>query len=502
MEHNVLVGHTTHKNQQRKKILMSVPNNKTTNTAQGGSSMGKKVLTIAIAVLVVALIAGSFVVNSNYFYTGTTSITVGDTDYTTAEYNYFYYTAYNNFYDSMGDYASYVIDSSLPLDEQYYTDDMSFDDYFRSSAVSQLQWATALYNLAVAEGMSLTDDEISAIESDISMISMYALMYGVTEEQYYMSMYGKGFDGEILQGILEKLALATKYYEQQYDSYAYTSEELAANYAENANAYDMYDYRVYFIESGEDAEAAYATADKIATAKDGDEFAELVLANAPEESAASFTDNESTLYQANGTTLDSYDYGAWLQDSTRVEFETTTIESSSGYGYYVVMFIGRDSNDYNTATVRHILINAVADADGVYTDEAIATAEATAEEILAEFEAGNKTETSFAELATTYSEDTGSVDNGGLYENIYKGQMVESFEEFCFASHSTGDVEIVFSESSYYTGYHIIYYVGEGDTYADVLADSNMRAAEYSEWETGELAQYEVTEYYTLRFAG
>ena len=45
------------------------------------------------------------------------------------------------------------------------------------------------------------------------------------------------------------------------------------------------------------------------------------------------------------------------------------------------------------------------------------------ETIRAEFEAGDKTEESFAALAEEYSEDTGSNTNGGLYDSTNKVQV-------------------------------------------------------------------------------
>jgi parvulin-like peptidyl-prolyl isomerase len=58
----------------------------------------------------------------------------------------------------------------------------------------------------------------------------------------------------------------------------------------------------------------------------------------------------------------------------------------------------------------------------------------------------------FAELAKAYSEDTGSKDNGGLYENFGRGQMVKPFEQAAF-SVPVGEISDIV-ETSY--GYHII----------------------------------------------
>jgi parvulin-like peptidyl-prolyl isomerase len=58
----------------------------------------------------------------------------------------------------------------------------------------------------------------------------------------------------------------------------------------------------------------------------------------------------------------------------------------------------------------------------------------------------------FAELAKTYSEDPGSKDKGGLYENFTRGKMVKPFEDAAF-SVPIGELSDVI-ETVY--GYHIL----------------------------------------------
>ena len=120
--------------------------------------------------------------------------------------------------------------------------------------------------------------------------------------------------------------------------------------------------------------------------------------------------------------------------------------------------------------MRHILIKAAASEDGTYSDKAKQVALDRINEIKAEFEATDKSEESFAALAEKYSEDAGSNTNGGLYEDIYRGQMVQEFNDFCFAGHKSGDIGVVYGESSNYAGYHLIYFVGEGELYSNVIA--------------------------------
>jgi len=103
-------------------------------------------------------------------------------------------------------------------------------------------------------------------------------------------------------------------------------------------------------------------------------------------------------------------------------------------------------DEYNKdkfATVRHILLLT----DGK-SEEEKAEIKKKIEEILAKARAGED----FAELAKQYSEDPGSKDNGGLYENFGRGRMVKEFEDASFNLPIGSISDIV--ETRY--GFHII----------------------------------------------
>lgn len=106
-----------------------------------------------------------------------------------------------------------------------------------------------------------------------------------------------------------------------------------------------------------------------------------------------------------------------------------------------------------------------------------------AQDILEEYLKGDKTENSFAALAEKYSEDTGSNQNGGLYEATPVGNFVKPYEDWCMKDgRKAGDVGIVEAESSNYSGYHIIYFIKTGvTTWKDAVLDN--------------LASHEVNEY-------
>lgn len=112
--------------------------------------------------------------------------------------------------------------------------------------------------------------------------------------------------------------------------------------------------------------------------------------------------------------------------------------------------------------VRHILILPEgATVSTIYSqtfpEEAWAAAEQTAKSILNTWLSGDRTEESFAALANEHSADTGSNTNGGLYQRVQLGEMVDAFEDWCFdESRKVGDYGIVKTE----LGYHIMYFSG------------------------------------------
>ena len=110
------------------------------------------------------------------------------------------------------------------------------------------------------------------------------------------------------------------------------------------------------------------------------------------------------------------------------------------------------TKDSKFVDVRHILVK-VAD---TATDADWKTCEEKAQAILDAWLAGEKTEESFAALATEKTEDPGSQQTGGLYQQVYEGQMVPEFNDWCFdAARAYGDYGLV--KTSY--GYHVMFFV-------------------------------------------
>ena len=468
-------------------------------------------------IAVVLLIALIFFLDSGALYTRTTALTIGDKSYSPAEVNYYYANDYHSMVNQYGSYISlFGLDTSsglsgLKKQSCPMLEDGTWRDYFLQSAQENMKQVQALVDYANSNGISLSEEEIASVDASVDELSDYAKTAGYSSADNLLAAnYGNGVTTAIVRQATLDSTLASKAYSEVYNGLSYTPEELEAAYQAFNGEEDLFDFVIYNIaapvEEGEEAPSdiakveAHADADAVYMAyADGADIEDLQERFAVAVDSQFEGETPTVRSGVHGSSLSAV-YKEWLMDAGRQAGDAAVFDDDSGS--WVVLFLSRSDNHYATANIRHILVKAEASEDGSYSDEAKAAAKARAEEILAEFEAGDKSEESFATLATLYSEDEGSVSNGGLYENVYKGQMVEEFDAFLFGGHKPGDTGIVYGESSSYAGYHVMYYVGEGEQYSDMLAEDSLRSADIESWMEETLAPYEVTLGSALRRVG
>ena len=477
---------------------------------------------------VVLLIAAILFLNSGILYSTTTALTIGDTKYSPAEMNYYYGTAYYNMANQYGSYASLLgLDTSAGIAGLKHQscpmleDGGSWKDYFLDTAKEDMVQIKALTDYAAQNGLALTQEEIDQVDSGFEGVDDYAKTMGYANANaFFAANYGNGVNQTIVrQAMLDNL-LANNAYVHASDSFQYDAAALEAAYQGLNGAQDVFQLALYHVVAetvetpseteGEDPTTApteqtlaeaKATADAIAAGyRDGDEqdFTARLNAAIDHEIAG----EEATVRtNATGSSL-AEPYKEWMLDASRKAGDLIVTDDGNNTGSYVVLFLSRSDNHYPMAQVRHILIKAEASEDGSYSDEAKAAAKARAEEILAQWQAGDKTEESFAALAEEFSEDTGSNTNGGLYDSVAMGQMVPEFDAFCFGGHKSGDTAIVYGESGSYAGYHVMYYVGEGDLYSNYIARSVLLNDDLSAWLDELLAGYEAVPGFGYRMVG
>ena len=362
---------------------------------------------IIIGVVVVVLIAFALLVNSNFFYTHTTALTVGDTKYTPAEVNYFYRSSYNNIYQnlysSLGEYTSMILDTSKPLNEQEYPYDdqgRTWAEVITESAQEDIVRITALYDAAVKSGRSLTAEEQQVVTTELDSMDQYAASSGYSSVDKFLAAYfGKGVDKATYARLLERTTLASAYSKDLSASFEYSDEQLADYYAEHADEYDTYFYYSYPLNAA-DAPFEGLEGEEL-SAKMHEVAQEIADATTDLESLTAaireYTGENTVLSIANNTADNiGGTYKDWVTDPARQKNDVATFDIDGTS--YVVMFVELSKNDFRAADFRHILVNAVPDENGNYTEEALAVAKEKAE-MLWETWRGDPTEDNFAEMA-------------------------------------------------------------------------------------------------------
>ncbi len=481
----------------------------------------------AIVVMIVVVII-SRVLGTGVIPRSTTALTVDGTKVSAAELNHYYIDSINGFLNQAGDMVSlFGLDTTKPLDEQFHnkTEEITWSDYFLDEATKSAKAMYAAYNAATAEGAKLHADDKATIDATIQNFELYATMYGFSSaDAYITAMYGEGCNVDTFRDYAEVQMIASRYATEHNESLVYTNDDLRAAEAENYNEYSNFTYNYYYLAASRfyeggtenedgttsytDAEmeagraAAEAAAKTLLTATTVEELDAAVKAleiNAESTTAAS-TRHENYAYANVPTAIREWVSGERKAgDLELVTSEYTNDDDTKTVnGYYVVLFEGKDDNLTNLVNVRHILVSfeggTTDENTGVttYSDDEKAAAKQKAQEILDTYLAGEQTAEAFAALATEKTTDTGSKENGGLYENVYPNQMVKAFNDWCFdAARKTGDTGIV--ETEY--GYHVMYFVETSETtYRDYMIENALRSDAMTEWENAmlEAAKLEV----------
>ncbi len=471
------------------------------NESKKGMSKGLKTTLIAVcAVLIVCIVVFFYMLTSGFFASHVTAATVGTHKLSPVTVNYFYRGAYNAMQNQYGDMMSYLLDTETPLDEQVYDEESgkTWADYFMEQGLASAAAEYAIYDEAVANGHTLSEEELASIDSQISTLELYASYYGVNLDTYIASMYGTGCNEKTFREYMNVVMLADSYSNAVNQGFTYTADELAAEYAANTNSYDTVTYRQFLVsdslfepvstdENGNVDETETPSEEELTALKEemassmaeqasGDEaaFINLAYENCLASAKESYADESYTLkadqfYSSLGATV-----ADWLFDTARAEGDTTYLVDESSGVYYVLYYVSRDTNENLLPNVRHILISVSDTTD----EEAMEAARTEANEILDTFNAGDKTAESFAALAAEHSDD--NADEGGLYEAVLPGQMIASFNNWLFDdARQIGDTGIV--EGEY--GVHVMYFDSYSDVvYRDALVENALREADTTAW--------------------
>ncbi len=422
-------------------------------------------IAVAVAFVIVAVVV--IVANSKVIERNADAVTIGTETFTAADVDYFYYNVYNNFVtsaQSSGYLSLYGIDTSKSMKEQdcMLTDGGTWYDYFLEQALEQMTSCALLAQKAEAEGFS--DDEYveEALTQTYASLDTYAAYAGYTRGQYIKAVCGSLVNEKVFERNVRMVSLADAYSQSYADSLEYSADEVQAAYDADPKSYQSADIEYILFTSGAGSDATDEEKEELLAA--AKEKAETALSRYAQGEAfdAIGEDMEGSYAHVGYATNGSSEMLTWAFDDARQEGDTT-VAAYGESGYYAVLFHSRSRDDYHAVSVRHVLVSD----------------EETANDVLQQYTDGEQTEDAFAALAAANSTDS-SASSGGLYSNIYKGQTVEAFEEWCFdPARQSGDTGII--QTDY--GYHVMYFVETAEQpYWYYKAELSLKSDAYNEW--------------------
>lgn len=438
---------------------------------------------------------------------GNIALTIGDTDVSVGMYDYFYSTVV---YEAE-QYAAYGynnLDTTKDYSQQYTEDEdgnqITWLEKFKIDTISRIKNVMVYYEKAKKAGIVLTDEQKETIDQQIEGLEENAASSGKSVNEYVKQVYGENCGVATLRAYLERVLIVNTYFNQMMIDERPSDEDVETFFNENKEKYMSCSFAL--IETPYDTTSEETKAQSLEKIKGymsqissvddmktilpevSKEFIDQYISMGyfeDEESAVSaITESmENTERKTNIETYYGKEIGDWLFSAdTPIGSVNYYLSEDNGAAAIILKTGEAQLDEEEVYSVRHILIipdkaetdeNADNTADTQqteteYTEEEWNTAKAKADEILAEYNNGEKTEKSFALLAEQYSEDTESTSKGssglygGAYEGVTLGQMVSEFEGWATdKSRKAGDVDIVKSEY----GYHIMYFIYDGPSW-------------------------------------
>ena len=420
----------------------------------------------------------------------------------------YYYASIVSYYEQYASYGYYSLDTTKDYSKQYTTDDdgnkISWQKFFETEALKEVEQITTYYSKALEEGVTLTSAQKKTIDKQISTLKDSASQNDVSLDQYIKANFGTYCSEDTIRIMLEQYYLSANYKGKFKCETKVTDNDVDKYYNDHKNDYKKIEF--YYIASLADLHVAYSKNESIKTAekimakmKDKKSVIALVPEvyssyidsqvkssmaqdstltekKAREEAVKSYESNVVTTVSGSDSPFDDK-MNTWLfSDDTKVGSKKYYIDESAGYIYIVLKTSKASVEEDETYTVRHILVAPESGSNSSsstsekteYTDEQWAAAKKKADSILAKFNKTDKSEYEFAKLAEQYSTDSASTSSGsndsfgGLYESVTLGQMVPDFEKWSIDdSRKYGDTGIV--KSDY--GYHIMFFINDCPEY-------------------------------------
>ena len=416
-------------------------------TERKKSRRKKGILAAAICVVSAAVIAGGCVwaVKTQPL---THMLPVEKTEHyslNAAEISFYSWQIYQQYLNNNTSSSDKKPDAETALSKQNYDNDTTWEAYFTDAARDYAQ--NILILCEAAHEANYTPDEA------VTGLAKSAL------DEFDSSTFPSCVKDEDVTHAMELYLTAWDYSQYIRENISVTEEEMEDYYTdpENTKTMQVCSYESFSFAYDDSSETALSSTEAQELARDlrrcntRDSFEKWVHDYYAENTT--LTEEElqsqvSTLYAESMGYTEGDSLSEWAFSGDAKAGDTTILTDDTNKKITVALLVSEPERDEACpVTLRQILFTS-------NTYGSSADAKAAAEDMQKQWEAGDRTEDSFASLASSYSEDTST--DGGLYSNVPQGQMITSWKQWCFdPSRKAGDVTVL--NSTY--GACLVYYV-------------------------------------------
>lgn len=344
------------------------------------NSMIFRIICIAFVVAIVGT-TGYFGVTKYVDYRTATKdlyLSVGDHQLTKLEYDYYFNTTVNNYVNTYSYYLSYIgLDTTQPFDEQQYSEDMTWQEYFEEATITQIQQEYALLDDASANAFEYDTSE--DYDNFVTNAKTTAKESQVTLQNYYKTLFGDYANQWNVKPFMENSYTASAYYDKLLEDHTPTDDEITDYYEEHKADYDKVSFYSFtfdpanYTETTEednaasdddtttnsaDASTARTLAEEmVSRLEDGEDFEDLCYEYATDDAKANYESEDTEYSLTEGMTCSSTNisYSDWLSDESRKAGDITIIEDSTTGTCYVLKFVSRTYDESCPDTISSTL---------------------------------------------------------------------------------------------------------------------------------------------------
>lgn len=285
--------------------------------------------------------------------------TFGDHTLTSADFSYYYWASYASFLNYYGSDAQDMLDLYSPLDQQMYSEELTWQDFFIDNALMAFKQYCVLNDHAEADGFELSETAQNTLaNAEEELLGIAETMGFETIEEYLVANYGTGATLENYLEYVRGHFVVQEYTAEIQNSFSFTDEEVEEYYDKNAAAYEergvykadvnMAKIRYMMILPADDTDESYEAID--ATFNEmladwetwEDKSEEGFMAFGEKWSEQGFAQDYLDAVAPGTVYFTNFDY--WCFEEPREPGDTTTYYMESGD--YFIYYLGQTEDIY------------------------------------------------------------------------------------------------------------------------------------------------------------